>query len=325
MARFALFTNGVKVETLDDLKENFNIKDVLENFRKGSLERWLMESRLSDLAQQVSVIKKEASDQSVIFKLFNIFALSDEQIERANKQEEIRQEEERILREKAIRENVQDDTPPKAILTNEDLELFWDDTELGRPDVVLHGCEHHTTFSVMKDQFISIGDALYFSPSLGDEHFYESKDGINCSKILEVETILSESQNEKISRIQHVNGKLFLSVIDNRDIQPWQVDFYVKEGETSAKSDFGEFGNYDFIIKSDSNRSSWTVARTKNGSPTWGISVTDSECILLNLRVTHGYHDRKKVYPLESTQDIEHLYYFKGGYIAAGHWFSLGK
>ena len=76
MARFALFTNGVKVETLDDLKENFNIKDMLENFRNGSLERWLAENRFSGEVEQVSQIKKDSSDQSVIFRLFTIFSLS---------------------------------------------------------------------------------------------------------------------------------------------------------------------------------------------------------------------------------------------------------
>ena len=45
MARFALFTNGVKVETLEDLKNNFTLKDMENNFRTKSLHRWLTESR----------------------------------------------------------------------------------------------------------------------------------------------------------------------------------------------------------------------------------------------------------------------------------------
>ena len=41
MARFALFTNGVKVEKLDELRENYNINDMLQNFESKALHRWL--------------------------------------------------------------------------------------------------------------------------------------------------------------------------------------------------------------------------------------------------------------------------------------------
>ena len=327
MARFALLTNGVKVETLDDLKENFNIKDMLENFRNGRLERWLAENRFSGEVEQVSQIKKDSSDQSVIFRLFTIFSLSDEQIERSNKQEELRLEGERALREKAKGESPKK-VPAQVILTNEDLELFWEDTELGLPDIISSRVSDSITFSVMKNQFVSVGDALYCSDGITGgccENFYESKNGINYKGIQEVKTILEESSNEFIRKIQQINEKLFLTVTDNRDIFPDEVDFYVNEGGSSMQEDFNRISNRDFIIESDSNRLAWTVKHTKNGSPAWDITMTESGYAFLKLHAASGYHDRKKRYPLESTQDIEDLKYFKDGYIAVGRWFSLEK
>ena len=322
MARFALFTNGVKVETLDELKENFNIKNMLENFRNGSLERWLAENRFSGEVEQVSQIKKDSSDQSVIFRLFTIFSLSDEQIERSNKQEELRLEEERALREKEIREDLQKEAHSEAILTNEDIELFWDDTEMGLPDIKSSGVSDSITFSVMKNQFVSVGGALYY---FDDEDLYESKNGINYKGIQEVKTILEESSNEIIRKIQQINEKLFLTVTDNRDIFSDEVDFYVNEGGSSMQEDFNRISNRDFIIESDSNRLAWTAKHTTSGSPAWGITMTETGYAFLNLHATRGYHDQKNRYPLESTQDIEDLQYFKGGYIAIGRWFSLEK
>ena len=57
MARFALFLNGVKVETLDELKENFNIMDMLANFRNKGLHRWLAMNRLTEELSQIELFQ----------------------------------------------------------------------------------------------------------------------------------------------------------------------------------------------------------------------------------------------------------------------------
>ena len=80
MARFALFTNGVKVETLDELKQNFNIKDMLENYRNKALHRWLMINRMAGELSQVEAITA-AEDNAVIDELVKIFGISAETIE----------------------------------------------------------------------------------------------------------------------------------------------------------------------------------------------------------------------------------------------------
>lgn len=76
MARFALFTNGARVETLDELKENFNIKDMENNFRTKSLHRWLAEKGLRDELQRIENIP---SDGDISILLMECFTLSEEQ------------------------------------------------------------------------------------------------------------------------------------------------------------------------------------------------------------------------------------------------------
>jgi len=76
MARFALYSNGKKLETLEDLKGNFTIKDMENNFRTRSLHRWLAEKGLRDELQKIENIPSDGDNSEL---LMECFALSDEQ------------------------------------------------------------------------------------------------------------------------------------------------------------------------------------------------------------------------------------------------------
>ena len=78
MARFALFTNGVKVETLDELRENYNINDMLQNFESKALHRWLATKGYEEELKKVESIMDGTLDDSVDL-LMDCFALSEEQ------------------------------------------------------------------------------------------------------------------------------------------------------------------------------------------------------------------------------------------------------
>ena len=79
MARFALFLNGVKVETLDELKENFNIMDMLANFRNKGLHRWLAMNRLTEELSQIEAISGQVDDD-IINELARVFGVSADMI-----------------------------------------------------------------------------------------------------------------------------------------------------------------------------------------------------------------------------------------------------
>lgn len=74
MARFALFTNGVKVETLDELRENYNINDMLQNFESKALHRWLASNCLFEELTKVEQIKANVSDEvnSVLMDILGV-------------------------------------------------------------------------------------------------------------------------------------------------------------------------------------------------------------------------------------------------------------
>ena len=86
MARFALFTNGVKVETLDELKENFNIRDMLENFETKALHRWLV---VNHYQKELASIENMSSDVAKV-SLMDTLGLSEEQKDRAKYREDQR-------------------------------------------------------------------------------------------------------------------------------------------------------------------------------------------------------------------------------------------
>ena len=100
MARFALFTNGVKVETLDDLKDNFNIKDMENNFRTKALHRWLAEKGLREELKKIENIPSDSDKLGDL--LMECFALSDEQ--RNTVKERAEDEAKRIQEEQRVQE-----------------------------------------------------------------------------------------------------------------------------------------------------------------------------------------------------------------------------
>lgn len=74
MARFALFTNGVKVETLDELRENYNISDMLQNFESKALHRWLASNCLLEELTKLEKINSNISDEvnSVLMDILGV-------------------------------------------------------------------------------------------------------------------------------------------------------------------------------------------------------------------------------------------------------------
>ncbi|MDR2093670.1 MAG: hypothetical protein LBP58_10240 [Azoarcus sp.] len=57
--KFNLIIDGQPIRNLDDLRENFNVEDVLATYRNGSLKRWL-ETR--ELKEEVAALEKVPDD-----------------------------------------------------------------------------------------------------------------------------------------------------------------------------------------------------------------------------------------------------------------------
>ncbi len=71
--KFNLICDNNPVRTVDDLRNNFSVEDILKYFNNGLLERWLSVRGYVDEYQKVSAINKNDSDISVTQKLIEIF------------------------------------------------------------------------------------------------------------------------------------------------------------------------------------------------------------------------------------------------------------
>ncbi|MEI0495880.1 hypothetical protein R4J09_10745 [Brachyspira intermedia] len=70
--KFNIMSGNVHCRNINDLKENFNIHDILNAFENGILERWLLSQKLDDIYNKVLSIDKSASDSQKLESLIKI-------------------------------------------------------------------------------------------------------------------------------------------------------------------------------------------------------------------------------------------------------------
>ena len=70
--KFNIISGNVHCRNINDLKENFNIHDILNAFENGILERWLLSQKLDDIYNKVLSIDKLASDSQKLESLIKI-------------------------------------------------------------------------------------------------------------------------------------------------------------------------------------------------------------------------------------------------------------
>lgn len=76
--KFNLICDGNSVRTLEDLRNNFSIEDVLEYYKSGLLLRWLKVRGFDEEYEKVKGIE-ESDDISIIKKLIDIFGMEIEE------------------------------------------------------------------------------------------------------------------------------------------------------------------------------------------------------------------------------------------------------
>lgn len=82
--KFNIIINKKHIRDIDDLRENFNIHDILQNFNDGILERWLRVRKMDSEIEALQSIKDEDNIEKAkhLCTIFNR-DLSDDQIEDA--------------------------------------------------------------------------------------------------------------------------------------------------------------------------------------------------------------------------------------------------
>lgn len=72
--KFNLILDNQSVRTIEDLRENFSIEDVLEVYNNGLLQRWLEVRGYSEILEKINDIAYD-SNIDIIKRLINIFKI----------------------------------------------------------------------------------------------------------------------------------------------------------------------------------------------------------------------------------------------------------
>ncbi|BCZ19735.1 hypothetical protein NHP190012_13770 [Helicobacter sp. NHP19-012] len=74
LAKFALSCDGVKVTSLEQLKEHFNLLDILEHYKSGTLSRWLRSRGYENELQGIEAINA-TEDAEILNALCGVFGI----------------------------------------------------------------------------------------------------------------------------------------------------------------------------------------------------------------------------------------------------------
>lgn len=283
MARFAIYSNGKKLEILEDLKENFTNRDMVNNFRTKSLHRWLAEKGLREELQKLESISPAADNLENL--LMECFALSDEQKtivkQRAEeeakriREQEAKEKQEASLATQELQSSSDTFDITEVMKSGENLKITWENDFYDSPTKYLLE-RLHNLIVVTKEKIIL---------SDGYNLFFESEDGMTWSTI-------KNSNYFCCHRIKKINDRIFFF-----NTLPPQYGDYSAEG-TYASTDI--------------DLSYWDVQHTKpaifdfyfDGSQFWPIGFKSS--------VTAGIMSHMTAW------DIDETVIFKDKYIAAG-------
>mgnify|MGYP000127526258 CR=1 FL=1 len=83
MARLPLIINDQRLKTLEGLRENFNLTELLERFRGGQLRAWLYNWDYDSELEQVEALSPDLPEQELLEALCRIFGVEGEAKEQA--------------------------------------------------------------------------------------------------------------------------------------------------------------------------------------------------------------------------------------------------
>ena len=200
MARLPLIINEQRLKTLEGLRENFNLTELLERFRGGQLRAWLYNWDYDSELEQVEALSPDLPEQELLDALCRIFRVEGDAKEQAltafreeqEKREEQQQEAERQqkLREQEEQRKAEQTKP----LTLDEIEFDWQETEAPKIDLLTSGA----------DRFVAIQNGDYKQ----DKLFFYSYDGLHWNKVKPDSFI----EHNAIEDIYCCNGNFILQV-----------------------------------------------------------------------------------------------------------------
>lgn len=200
MARLPLIINDQRLKTLEGLRENFNLTELLERYRGGQLRAWLNCWDFDSELEQLGALSSDLPEPELLTALCHIFGVEGDAKEQAltafreeqEKREEQQQEAERQqkLREQEEQRKAEQTKP----LTLDEIEFDWQETEAPKIDLLTSGA----------DRFVAIQNGDYKQ----DKLFFYSYDGLHWNKVKPDSFI----EHNAIEDIYCCNGNFILQV-----------------------------------------------------------------------------------------------------------------
>ena len=101
MVRLPLLINKQRIKTLEELRENFNLTELIERHKGGQLRAWLNCWDFSSELEQVEALSPDLPEQELLEALCRIFGIEGEAKEQALKLQQ-REMLMRLLRQKEM-------------------------------------------------------------------------------------------------------------------------------------------------------------------------------------------------------------------------------
>ena len=151
MARLPLIINEQRLKTLEGLRENFNLTELLERFRGGQLRAWLNCWDFDSELEQLEALSPDLPEQELLEALCHIFGVegvAKEQALAAFKEEQEKLEEEAKHRKEQLDAEERAKTSVAKPLTLDEIEFDWQEAEGPKVDLLTSGT----------DRFVAIAD-----------------------------------------------------------------------------------------------------------------------------------------------------------------------
>ena len=210
--------DGVKVRTLDELKDNWSLEKVVENYLNGRLATWLNDRYYTELAEQVNALAEVQDNTALQKELCRIFDVDFEDEEDID----VDAVNERNRKLDILRQHTADDT----VLKNVDIVAF-DQEELGgildsgENVIYLFNNTFSIPLSVKNKKYIGIGKA---------ECIIHSKDVVDFTELgIEFDNVVFDEKYRKIeeekspSKFSAEGDKLY----DNKEYEK-AIELYKK-------------------------------------------------------------------------------------------------
>ena len=154
MVRLPLLINKQRIKTLEELRENFNLIELIKRYKGGQLRAWLNCWDFSSEQEQLEALSPDLPEQELQEALCRIFGVEGEAKEQAltafrEEQEKLVEQQREVERQRKLREQEEQSKAKQTKpLVLDEIEFDWQEAEGPKIDLLTSGA----------DRFVAIAD-----------------------------------------------------------------------------------------------------------------------------------------------------------------------